>query len=190
MMPHLIVLENLRSAYNTWNIIRTADALWWGVVLSGYTPSPDTLSSPSSSWDMLSWEWPGYGKNPVNHTNPEKHTNRINRVNKTALGAQHHIPLEQIWNPKETLRVLTERGYTCVAVEVTPTACSVEAFFGQHPSLVDVPLALIVGNEKTGVLQETLQTVAYTVMIPMRGYKESLNVWQAAAICMRELRSR
>ncbi len=183
MMPHLIVLENLRSAYNTWNIIRTADALWWWVVLSGYTPSPDTLSSPSS-WDILSSDQPGGGNNPENHTN------RINRINKTALGAQHHIPLEQIWNPKETLRVLTERGYTCVAVEVTPTACSVEAFFGQHPSLVDVPLALIVGNEKTGVLQETLQTVAYTVMIPMRGYKESLNVWQAAAICMRELRSR
>lgn len=98
------------------------------------------------------------------------------RLNKTALGAQHHIPLEQIRNPRETLRVLAQRGYTCVAVEVTPTACSVEKFFGQYPEVIQQPLALIVGNEKTGVLQETLHTVAYTVMIPMHGYKESLNV--------------
>jgi tRNA G18 (ribose-2'-O)-methylase SpoU len=37
----IIILENIRSAYNVWNIIRTADALWWNVWLSGYTPHPD-----------------------------------------------------------------------------------------------------------------------------------------------------
>ena len=38
----LIVIENVRSAYNVGNIIRTADALGYHVVLSGYTASPDT----------------------------------------------------------------------------------------------------------------------------------------------------
>ena len=33
-----IVLENIRSAYNTWNILRTADALWRTPVLSWFTP--------------------------------------------------------------------------------------------------------------------------------------------------------
>lgn len=37
-----IVIENVRSAYNVWNIIRTADALWWNVILSWFTPSPDS----------------------------------------------------------------------------------------------------------------------------------------------------
>ncbi len=36
----VIVLENIRSAYNVWNMIRTADALWWKVWLCGYTPNP------------------------------------------------------------------------------------------------------------------------------------------------------
>lgn len=37
----LIILENIRSAYNVGNIIRTADALWYNVILSGFTPHPD-----------------------------------------------------------------------------------------------------------------------------------------------------
>jgi tRNA G18 (ribose-2'-O)-methylase SpoU len=36
----IIILENIRSAYNVGNIIRTADALGWQVRLTGYTPSP------------------------------------------------------------------------------------------------------------------------------------------------------
>ena len=36
----LVILENIRSAYNVGNIIRTADALWRHVRLSWYTPSP------------------------------------------------------------------------------------------------------------------------------------------------------
>jgi 23S rRNA (guanosine2251-2'-O)-methyltransferase len=36
-----IVIENLRSAYNVGNIIRTADALWRGVIFVWYTARPD-----------------------------------------------------------------------------------------------------------------------------------------------------
>jgi tRNA G18 (ribose-2'-O)-methylase SpoU len=36
----VVILENIRSAYNVGNIIRTADALWWHVWLTWYTPSP------------------------------------------------------------------------------------------------------------------------------------------------------
>lgn len=36
-----IVVENLRSAYNVGNILRTADALGWGVVFAWYTARPD-----------------------------------------------------------------------------------------------------------------------------------------------------
>ena len=37
---HIVLLENIRSAYNVGNIIRTADALGREVRISGYTPSP------------------------------------------------------------------------------------------------------------------------------------------------------
>jgi len=39
-MKKIIILENIRSAYNVGNIIRTADALGWEVWLTGYTPAP------------------------------------------------------------------------------------------------------------------------------------------------------
>lgn len=40
-MPRkIIVLENIRSAYNVGNVIRTADALGREVRICGYTPSP------------------------------------------------------------------------------------------------------------------------------------------------------
>ena len=40
MNRKIIILENIRSAYNVWNCIRTADALGWEVRLTGYSPSP------------------------------------------------------------------------------------------------------------------------------------------------------
>ena len=40
MSHNIVILENIRSAYNVWNIIRTADSLWWEVRIVWYTPSP------------------------------------------------------------------------------------------------------------------------------------------------------
>lgn len=40
MSKRIVILENIRSAYNVWNIIRTADSLWRDVRIVGYTPSP------------------------------------------------------------------------------------------------------------------------------------------------------
>ena len=42
-MEKAVVLENIRSAYNVWNIIRTADAFGYNVIISWYTPSPDNI---------------------------------------------------------------------------------------------------------------------------------------------------
>ena len=40
MYRSIVILENIRSAYNVWNIIRTADSLWREVWIVWYTPSP------------------------------------------------------------------------------------------------------------------------------------------------------
>jgi tRNA G18 (ribose-2'-O)-methylase SpoU len=40
MSHNIVILENIRSAYNVWNVIRTADSLWWEVRIAWYTPSP------------------------------------------------------------------------------------------------------------------------------------------------------
>jgi len=46
------------------------------------------------------------------------------------------------------------------------------------------PLALIVGNEKTGVPKTMLKFCSGAIQIPMRGHKTSLNVSVAAGIAM------
>lgn len=43
-MPALI-LENIRSSYNVGNIIRTADAFNFDIIISWYTPSPKNKTS-------------------------------------------------------------------------------------------------------------------------------------------------
>ncbi len=40
MYRNIVILENIRSAYNVWNVIRTADSLWREVWIVWYTPSP------------------------------------------------------------------------------------------------------------------------------------------------------
>lgn len=37
-MQNAVALENIRSVYNVWNLIRTADALGFDVILLWYTP--------------------------------------------------------------------------------------------------------------------------------------------------------
>lgn len=48
-MKKIVILENIRSAYNVGNIIRTADALDWEVWMTGYTPAPTDSSRVGKS---------------------------------------------------------------------------------------------------------------------------------------------
>jgi len=41
-MHNVVILENIRSAYNVGNVVRTADSLGRDVRIVGYTPSPLT----------------------------------------------------------------------------------------------------------------------------------------------------
>lgn len=60
MYRNIVILENIRSAYNVWNVIRTADSLWWEVWISWYTPSPvdNPKVSKTSLWaENTVWLW-------------------------------------------------------------------------------------------------------------------------------------
>lgn len=153
MNNRCIVLENIRSAYNVGTIIRTADALGYDVVLSGYTPNPETEE----------------------------------KVRKTSLGAEAQVTLLSFWNPDEAILFLQKEGYQLIAAECTADSVSLETIQEME---VSKKIALIVGNEKTGVFAATLQACRIVTHIPMRGVKESLNVAEAAAIVMREMRER
>jgi len=147
-MP-ILVLENIRSAYNTGVMLRTCDALWWKAVLSWFTPTPET----------------------------------DDKVKKTALGAHEQVILWSFRNPKESIAFLCNQWYLLIAAEKN----TISTPLGDFQKTQEVPYALIMGNENTGVLTETLEVVEHILHIPMVGMKESLNVAEAAAIMMREL---
>jgi tRNA G18 (ribose-2'-O)-methylase SpoU len=144
---NILILENIRSAYNTWVMLRTCDWLWRKAVLSGFTPRSE----------------------------------EDEKVAKTALGAEKEVVIGSFWSTREALEWVRGQGYLLVAAEKTPDAQDV-----RDARYFDKPVALVMGNENTGVLQETLGLVDHIVHIPMQGIKESLNVAEAAAIVMWE----
>lgn len=153
-----IILENLRSAYNVWNIVRTADALWRDIIIAGYTPSP--LSNPkvqkTSLWaqDMVAiHEYPG----------------------------RHHDGSD-LTAIQDALTFARAQYWPVYALEITDSSSDIRSI---NWSSLSGNFALLVGNEPDGVEQSTLSSVDWVVHIPMLGSKESLNVGQAAAIAMR-----
>lgn len=103
-------------------------------------------------------------------------------ITKVAIGAEEFVPWEQFADPLEILTKLKEEGWSLVALEITPDAIDI---INYQPA---DNVCLIVGHELTGVPPEILSLCDATVMIPMLGQKESLNVAVAAGIALHQLR--
>ncbi len=153
-----IVCENLRSAYNVWNIIRTADGLGWWVILVWYTAPKDhkkvvktALGAEESvsllKFDLLQDFYDWIKDNQIGMISAEKTPTSISLLDV-------HWPL---WS----------------------SIFSKDNWIQWY--------AVVMGNEITGVEQTTLDRSDLVVHIPMVGAKESFNVGQAAAVMMREL---
>ena len=100
------------------------------------------------------------------------------QVDKVSLGAEKWMPWEYFKQPTRLLKQLRKEGYNIVALEQTPKSKNI---FKWKPKF---PLALIVGNEKTGVSKALLKYCTASVEIPMKGKKNSLNVSVAAGIAI------
>jgi tRNA G18 (ribose-2'-O)-methylase SpoU len=97
---------------------------------------------------------------------------------KTSLGAETTVS----WSQEKTIQSVCEKlraeKYTIVALEQSPKSIDYKKYKS------DKPIALIVGNEVTGIEQSVLNEVDTIVEIPMAGSKESLNVAVAAGIAI------
>lgn len=103
-------------------------------------------------------------------------------ITKTALGAENHVSWEQHRELAPLLCSLKQQGVMIVAVERTATS--------QHYLAVPYrfPVAVIFGNEVTGVENEWLAQVDAIAHVPMLGYKESLNVAVCGGVVLYGLR--
>lgn len=158
----VLVAHNIRSIYNVGSLFRTSEGL--GLVkiyLTGYTPSParnDDARLPHLA---------------------EKQTRQIR---KTALGAESLIEWEYWSDIADLLHFLKGRGYKLYALEQTDES------IGLPGHKVNDDIALIIGNEVTGLPKDVLGMCDLILEIPMLGQKESLNVVHATAIALYHLR--
>ncbi|MCH9030291.1 MAG: RNA methyltransferase [Bacteroidetes bacterium] len=104
-------------------------------------------------------------------------------IMKTALGATKSVNWEYVEDPKEVILLLKKKGVKVAVLELTDNS------FPHYKLKADTfPLALIIGNEITGVSQELLDLCDFSIEIPQYGVKQSLNVAVAYGITVFELR--
>ena len=103
-------------------------------------------------------------------------------IAKTALGAEKYIPWEHHALPVRLIAKLKREGWHIVAVEQAADSIDYRKFKIKKPTL------FILGNEVKGVSKNILKICDAIVEIPMRGYKESLNVSVATGIILFSVR--
>jgi len=103
------------------------------------------------------------------------------KLEKTALGAEEHVPWSYHERTTRCIDALKAQGIPVVAVEVAPDAPTHTQF--QWPQ----PVALLFGHEVVGVRDKVLERCDATVTIPMFGHKNSINVATAFGVVLYEI---
>ena len=105
------------------------------------------------------------------------------RIEKVSLGAENFLPWEHCDTALQAGEKLKSQGFEIIAIEQTEKSENIfDAKFKKKN------IALIFGNEVTGVSSEVLKVCDRHLQIPMHGQKSSLNVSVAAGIAMYAIR--
>jgi len=97
-------------------------------------------------------------------------------ISKVALGAEDSVPWQHYKNISYLIDKLRQQGVQIVALETGNESVDYLDFQAKFP------LALIVGNEVSGLSPALMKKVDTTISLPMKGVKESLNVGVAMAV--------
>ena len=103
-------------------------------------------------------------------------------IKKTALGAEETVVWKHFKNIAEGIDELKAQGYKVYAVEQAVDSWKLGSF-----EVDDDKVAVIFGNEVTGVEQSTIALCDGVIEIPQLGMKHSLNVATAAGVVLWEL---
>lgn len=104
-------------------------------------------------------------------------------IKKTALGAEESVDWKHFANATEAIKTLKENGYKVYAIEQAVNSLALQKIdFGTIEKI-----AVIFGNEVTGVEQETILQCDGCIEIPQLGMKHSLNIATAAGVVLWEI---
>jgi 23S rRNA (guanosine2251-2'-O)-methyltransferase len=104
-------------------------------------------------------------------------------IKKTALGAEETVDWKHFPNTALAIDSLKQEGFEVYAIEQTVNSLSLNQLGNQGPRKI----AVVFGNEVTGVEQSTIQVCDGSIEIPQLGMKHSLNISVAAGIVLWEL---
>jgi tRNA G18 (ribose-2'-O)-methylase SpoU len=104
-------------------------------------------------------------------------------IKKTALGAEETVSWRHFKTSQEALAELRLAGYKVYAVEQAENSYKLQSTgFRQNEKI-----AVVFGNEVTGVEQSTIDDCDGCIEIPQLGMKHSLNIATAAGVVLWEL---
>lgn len=104
----------------------------------------------------------------------------ISRSNHIAQGAQRWVHLNRHDNTTAGLSALKAKGFALYAAHFDETAVDFRDIDFTQPS------AIVLGTEKFGVSDEALELCDQSIIIPMLGMTQSLNVSVATAVILYE----
>ncbi|MEM8583737.1 MAG: TrmH family RNA methyltransferase [Bacteroidota bacterium] len=102
---------------------------------------------------------------------------------RTALGATETVSWQSWEHLTSEVQKLKDQGYRILALEIAEGATPLPDF----KAVPDQPIALILGNEVTGVSEAFMELVDGAIEIPQFGTKHSFNVSVAAGIVLWEI---
>jgi len=104
-------------------------------------------------------------------------------IHKSALGAEDAVPWEHYDDTLDAVAALHAEGYTVIAVEQTVHSVKLGAF-RREPGR---KIALVFGNEVSGVRQDVVDAADLSLEIPQYGTKHSLNVSVSVGVVLWEM---
>ncbi|WP_248929047.1 23S rRNA (guanosine(2251)-2'-O)-methyltransferase RlmB [Paenibacillus hamazuiensis] len=101
-------------------------------------------------------------------------------VSKTSAGAVEYVPVARVTNIAQTIESLKEQG-------VWVGGTDVEAKQDVYKTNLNIPIALVIGNENKGMGRLIKEKCDFLIKLPMFGHINSLNASVAASVLMYEV---
>lgn len=101
-----------------------------------------------------------------------------------AKGGERWVDLSVHKNTKQCFDLLKKDGFTILVADLQDDS------FTPETAPIDGPLAIVMGTELVGVSQEAKELADGTIMIPMYGLTQSLNVSVASACVLQRISTR
>lgn len=104
-------------------------------------------------------------------------------IKKTALGAEETVDWKHFTNTNQAIKELKQNGYKVYAVEQAQNSLHLQNLHTENTQKI----AVVFGNEVTGVEQDTILHCDGCIEIPQLGMKHSLNIATAAGVVFWEI---